>query len=65
MARRRAVLLAGGYPYLVVESDGVVAGYAYAGPYRTRSAYRTTVEDSIYIVLSRQGSASDRRCSAH
>ena len=55
MARRRTALLAGGYPYLVAEVGGAVAGYAYAGPYRTRPAYRATVEDSIYVAPSRQG----------
>ena len=49
MTRRQCALLDGGYPYLVAEIDGVVAGYAYAGPYRTRPAYRYTVENSIYI----------------
>jgi phosphinothricin acetyltransferase len=42
-------LLDGGYPYFAAEIDGAVVGYAYAGPYRTRPAYRWTVEDSIYI----------------
>ena len=36
-------------PYLVVELSGDVRGYAYAAPYRARSAYRHTVEDSIYV----------------
>ncbi len=49
MARRQRALFDGGYPYLVAESDGAVMGYAYAGPYRTRPAYRFTVENSIYI----------------
>jgi L-amino acid N-acyltransferase YncA len=49
MARRRHALIDGGYPYLVSEADGVVAGYAYAGPYRARPAYRWSVEDSVYI----------------
>jgi L-amino acid N-acyltransferase YncA len=49
IARRQTALLAGGFPYLVAELDGVVAGYAYAGPYRARPAYRFTVEDSIYV----------------
>ena len=49
MMRRQRGLLDGGYPYLVAEIDGAVAGYAYAGPYRTRPAYRYTVENSIYI----------------
>jgi phosphinothricin acetyltransferase len=49
MARRQRALLDGGYPYLVVEIDGAVAGYAYAGPYRARPAYRFSVENSIYV----------------
>jgi L-amino acid N-acyltransferase YncA len=49
MARRQQALLAGRYPYLVAERAGRVAGYAYAGPYRARPAYRWSVEDSIYI----------------
>jgi phosphinothricin acetyltransferase len=50
MARRRAATLALNLPYLVAEAeDGRVIGYAYAAPYRTRSAYRHTVEDSIYV----------------
>jgi L-amino acid N-acyltransferase YncA len=49
MARRQQALLADGHPYLVAERDGVVAGYAYAGPYRARPAYRWSVEDSIYV----------------
>ena len=49
MTARRAALLDKGYPYLVAEKDGVVVGYAYAGPYRPRSAYRFSVENSIYI----------------
>jgi L-amino acid N-acyltransferase YncA len=49
LARRRAELLARGLPHLVAELDGAVAGYAYAGPYRPRPAYRHTVEDSVYL----------------
>lgn len=49
MAGRREAILAGGYPYLVAESGGAVLGYAYAGAYRPRAAYRATVEDSVYV----------------
>jgi L-amino acid N-acyltransferase YncA len=49
MARRQQVLFDGHYPYVAAEHAGVVAGYAYAGPYRLRPAYRFSVEDSIYI----------------
>jgi L-amino acid N-acyltransferase YncA len=49
IARRRGEIVARGLPYLVAEEAGQVAGFAYASLYRTRSAYRFTVEDSIYI----------------
>jgi phosphinothricin acetyltransferase len=49
MLRRREQVLALGLPYLVAEVDGRIAGYAYAGLYRARPAYRYTVEDSVYI----------------
>ena len=57
MTRRQAALLNNGYPYLTAEIEGVVAGYAYAGPYRARPAYDWSVEDSIYIApdLQRKG----------
>lgn len=37
------------YPYLVAELDGAVAGYAYASQHRTRAAYRTSVDVTVYI----------------
>ena len=49
MARRQHALLANGFPYLVAEQAGAVAGYAYAGNYHARPAYRWTVEDTIYV----------------
>jgi L-amino acid N-acyltransferase YncA len=49
MRKRMEALLAGKFPYLVAEVDGMLAGYAYAGPYRARPAYRFSVENSIYI----------------
>ena len=49
MAGRRAAVLALGAPYLVAELDGAIAGYAYAGSYRARPAYRHTLEDSVYV----------------
>jgi L-amino acid N-acyltransferase YncA len=54
MTRRFEDLRDGGFPYLVAEIAGAVAGYAYAGPYRARPAYRFTVEDSIYVAADRQ-----------
>jgi L-amino acid N-acyltransferase YncA len=49
MTRRYRALTEGGYPYFVATLDGEVAGYAYAGAYRPRPAYRFTVENSIYL----------------
>jgi L-amino acid N-acyltransferase YncA len=49
LARRQQALLCKGFPYLVAEVAGTVAGYAYAGPYRDRRAYDWCVEDSIYL----------------
>jgi phosphinothricin acetyltransferase len=60
MARRRDALLEAGYPYLVAERAGEVLGYAYAGPYRPRAAYRSTVEDSIYVAPTAQGQGVGR-----
>jgi L-amino acid N-acyltransferase YncA len=57
MARRMNDLVGRGYPYIAAELDGALAGYAYAGPYRARPAYRLTVEDSVYIApdIQRRG----------
>jgi L-amino acid N-acyltransferase YncA len=43
-----------GLPWQVIEDATGVQGYAYAAPFRDRSAYRFTVEDSIYIDAGRQ-----------
>jgi L-amino acid N-acyltransferase YncA len=49
LKRRRRRVIELGLPYLVCEIDGAVVGYAYAMLYRERSAYRYTLEDSIYV----------------
>src|SRR5262245_66589891 len=49
MARRQRTLFDSGHPYLVAEAEDAVLGYAYAGPYRARPAYRWSIEDSVYI----------------
>jgi L-amino acid N-acyltransferase YncA len=54
MAQRMRALLDGGFPYLTAESGGDLLGYAYAGHYRTRPAYRFSVEDSIYVAPQAQ-----------
>jgi phosphinothricin acetyltransferase len=55
MQARRADVLQRGLPYLVALKDGEVVGYAYATAYRARSAYRHTVEDSIYVAQGMHG----------
>jgi L-amino acid N-acyltransferase YncA len=55
VARRRSDILARGLPYLVAERSGRVLGYCYAAPYRPRSAYRFTLEDSIYLDEAERG----------
>lgn len=60
MGRRRAALVDAGYPHLVAERAGRVLGYAYAGPYRPRPAYRLTVEDSIYVAPDAHGAGVGR-----
>jgi L-amino acid N-acyltransferase YncA len=49
ITRRFGILQDGGFPYLAAALDGRVIGYAYAGAYRPRPAYRFTVENSIYL----------------
>lgn len=49
MTRRFNVLTEGGFPYFVAALEGRVVGYAYAGAYRPRPAYRFTVENSVYL----------------
>lgn len=49
MLERRAAILAWDLPHLVAEAEGRVLGFAYAGLFRPRAAYRYTAEDSVYI----------------
>src|SRR5579872_354010 len=49
MTRRMQAILDDNLPYIVAELDGTVVGYAYASLYRTRPAYRFTVENSVYV----------------
>jgi L-amino acid N-acyltransferase YncA len=55
MAGRLAAVARHGLPYLVADDAGAVAGFAYASPFRTRAAYRYTVEDSVYIASDQMG----------
>ncbi|WP_257170056.1 GNAT family N-acetyltransferase [Bradyrhizobium sp. SRS-191] len=54
MTRRFRALSDGGFPYFAALLDGEVVGYAYAGPYRPRPAYRFTVENSVYLAPASQ-----------
>ena len=49
MTRRFGALIDGGFPYFAASLEGRVVGYAYAGAYRPRPAYRFTVENSVYL----------------
>jgi L-amino acid N-acyltransferase YncA len=53
MRRRASVDL--GLPYLVAEAQGEIAGFAYAGAYRPRPAYRFAIEDSVYVADGLRG----------
>ena len=60
MARRRDDVLSKGLPWLVVERDAVVLGYAYANHFRPRRAYRFCLEDSVYLAADAKGQGLGR-----
>ena len=49
MSGRIDALLTDGLPWLVLEHDGAVVGYAYATKWRARRAYRHAVESTVYV----------------
>jgi L-amino acid N-acyltransferase YncA len=49
MRARRAEVSRQGLPYLIAKREGRVLGYAHASPYRARSAYRFSIENSVYV----------------
>ena len=49
------------YPYLVLEEDGVIQGYAYAGPFKGRAAYDHSCEVSIYVDRHARGRGYGRK----
>jgi len=55
MRRRYEDVTGHGLPYLAAEENGEILGYGYCTLYRTRSAYRFALEDSIYVKHGRQG----------
>lgn len=60
MARRLATVRDLGLPYLVAEDEGQVVGLCYANLFRPRSAYRHTVEDSVYVAPGQAGKGVGR-----
>jgi phosphinothricin acetyltransferase len=54
MGRRFSHYTGHGFPWLVAEDNGVVLGYAYASPFRTRAAYRWAIENSVYVAPASQ-----------
>ena len=60
MGRRMATVTGAGYPFLVAEREGAIIGYGYFNAYRTRPAYRWSVEDSIYLAPHTQGLGAGR-----
>ena len=52
---RMALSLNHGLPYIIAKTGNEIVGYAYAFPYRTRSSYRFTIEESVYISPQCQG----------
>ena len=55
MTARRADVLSKGLPYLVLEQDGIVVGFAYCNWFKPRPAYRFSAEDSIYLAPAASG----------
>ena len=60
MIKRFSTIRERGFPYIVAEVAGIVAGYAYAGTYRARAAYDYSVEDSVYIAPGHLGQGLGR-----
>ncbi len=60
MAARIGEITGSSYPFLVAECDGAVRGFAYVSQFRTRSAYRYTVEDSVYVAPGYEGQGLGR-----
>ena len=55
MAGRIEEVQSASRPWLVAESDGRVVGYAYAGPWHVRSAYRFSAEITVYLAPTHVG----------
>lgn len=60
LSAKQEELSAKGYPFFILENEGEILGYAYAAPYRARTAYRFTAEHSIYVAPEAQGQGAAR-----
>lgn len=60
MRHRYRTLTEAAFPYLVAQLEDAVVGYAYAGPFRTRPAYRYIVENSVYVAPEAKGQGIGR-----
>ncbi|RAS13078.1 phosphinothricin acetyltransferase [Ensifer sp. OV372] len=61
MRARFETIIGSGYPYMVaVDAGGTIIGYAYASGFRTRTAYRFLVEDSIYLAPEARGKGAGK-----
>lgn len=61
MTERFTAVISCDLPWFVAEKSGVIVGYVYAGAYLTRSAYRFTVQDSIYVAADAVGGGVGRK----
>ena len=60
MRRRYDEVRGRGLPYLVAVQGGMIVGYGYCNLFRTRSAYRFSLEDSIYVKEGEHGKGIGR-----
>ncbi len=58
---QRITTISADYPWLVYEENDTIIGYAYAGSWKTRSAYRFTVESSVYLHHQHHGKGLGRK----
>jgi L-amino acid N-acyltransferase YncA len=63
IARRMEQVRSASLPWLVAEEDCQIIGYAHAAPWKTRTAYRFSVEITVYLIPERVGQGGDRRCT--
>ncbi len=60
MARRYDAITGGGFPYIVAEIGDAVVGYGYVNAFRPRPAYRSSIENSVYVAPDQQGKGIGR-----